>query len=112
MSDGCVVLTTTANREEARALARGLVQNRLAACVQRLPMASVYEWDGAIDEAEETLLLIKTTVASYDAVEAWILAHHAYQVPEILMLPAARGSAAYLEWLDQNTRPDGPVAKG
>ena len=105
MSDACVVLTTTATEEEAQALSRALVQNRLAACVQRLRVASVYEWDGVMEESGEMLLLIKTTVDRYEALEAWIGAHHAYQVPEILMVSAPRGSNAYLAWLAQQTRP-------
>jgi len=110
MSEACVVLTTTATEDEAQAMSRNLVQNRLAACVQRLRMASVYEWNGAIEDSGEILLLIKTTVERYEEVEAWIAAHHSYQVPEILMLPATRGSARYLEWLAGGNRPGGGVA--
>ena len=109
MSDACLVLTTTAGEDEAQALSRGLVQNRLAACVQRLRMASVYLWGGALEETDEILLLIKTTVDRYDAVESWIREHHSYQVPEVLLMPATRGSAGYLEWLATSTRPGAPA---
>jgi len=110
MSEACVVLTTTATEDEAQAMSRDLVHNRLAACVQRLKMSSVYEWNNVIEESGEILLLIKTTVERYEAVEAWISAHHSYRVPEILMLPAPRGSAAYLEWVAQRTRSGGGAA--
>ncbi len=99
MTKACVVLTTTASENESLAISLGLVENHLAACVQRLPIASVYEWNGAVENSAEILLLIKTTVDRYEAVEAWIEAHHSYRVPEVLMLPANRGSDGYLEWI-------------
>ncbi len=75
-------------------------------------MTSVYEWNGAVEDSAEMLLMIKTAVDRYDAVEAWIGAHHSYAIPEVLMLPAGRGSARYLEWLARNIAPGdgGPSA--
>jgi periplasmic divalent cation tolerance protein len=98
MSEMCVVLTTTGSDDEARGIGRSLVEARLAACVQRLPIASVYEWRAGIEEAPEVLLLIKTTVERYAEVESWLRGHHPYEVPEILMLRAERTSLPYLEW--------------
>ena len=103
MNDACVVLTTTGTKDEADRMARSLVEARLAACVQRLPIASVYQWKGAIEEAGEFLLLIKTTVQWYPAIEAWIGEHHSYEVPEVVMLPAARVAPAYLAWIGEST---------
>lgn len=95
----CVVLTTTASADEAATLARLLVEQQWAACVQRYPITSTYWWDGAVQEETETLLLIKTERSRYEGVEAFIRAHHSYSVPEILCLPVTAGAADYLDWL-------------
>ena len=108
MSEACVILTTTDSDEEAARLARSLVEERLAACVQRLAIDSTFTWEGSVDRTQEILLLIKTTVDRYPAAEAWIRQHHTYQVPEVLMLRALAGSAAYLAWLEAETRPLSP----
>lgn len=95
----CVVLTTTSSREEARRLAGRLVENRLAACVQILPIESVYAWKGAIQNDEEVLLLIKTRTELYAPLEAFIKEVHSYEVPEILRLPVEAVSESYLRWI-------------
>jgi len=95
----CVVLTTTSSREEARRLAGSLVENRLAACVQLLPIESVYSWQGAVQSDDEILLLIKTRRELYAALEAFIKQLHSYEVPEIIQLPVEVGSDAYLSWI-------------
>jgi periplasmic divalent cation tolerance protein len=92
-SEFCVVLTTVATRDEANKLARQLVEQQLAACVQMMPINSVYPWEGAIQQDDEVLLLIKTASARYAGVEAFLLAHHSYSVPEIIQLPIEQGSA-------------------
>lgn len=95
-----VVLTTIETSEQAATLAQLLVEQELAACVQILPpMTSVYRWQGQIERATETLLLIKTLRASYPAVEAAIRAYHPYQTPEIIALPMEAGAEDYLAWL-------------
>jgi periplasmic divalent cation tolerance protein len=102
MSDhdsACMVLTTTASREEARALAGKLVQNRLAACVQMLPTESVYAWKGAVQQDNEILLLIKTRRELYAPLEAFIKEVHSYEVPEIVQLSAEAVSDSYLRWI-------------
>lgn len=105
MMDGsfCVVLTTTDSQEEADALARGLVHARLAACVQQMPIRSVYRWQGEVVQDEEILLLIKTQSRLYPQVESWIRAHHHYETPEILQLPVSAGLDAYLSWVQGET---------
>ena len=97
--EACLVLTTTATAEEAAELARGLVEQRLAACVQRQAIQSTYWWEGAVTEEAETLLLIKTERSRYREVEAFIRTHHGYSIPEILCLPVTAGSAEYLGWI-------------
>ncbi|MGW0116996.1 divalent-cation tolerance protein CutA [Streptomyces sp. NPDC003327] len=95
------VTTTTDSRTKAEALARGAVEARLAACAQVSgPVTSVYHWQRAIETAEEWLVVFKTVEARYEALEAHLLAAHDYATPEILATPVARGSAAYLEWLE------------
>ena len=98
-----VVTTTAPSAEEAKALARTLVEARLAACVQILPMESVYRWDGAIEEAREWLLVCKIKADDFATVEAAILERHSYGTPELVMTPITRGSEAYLSWIAVST---------
>lgn len=99
-----LVLTTHPDREGALALARQLLEQRLAACINILPaMRSVYVWEGRLESGEEHQLFIKTRAERYPALERAIAAHHPYEVPEILALPITRGLGAYLRWLDETT---------
>lgn len=92
--------------EGAAALARSLVEERLAACVNLIPGArSIYRWEGAVLDEPEQLLVIKTTAERYAALEARVRALHGYQVPEIIALPVERGLAAYLAWVREQTGP-------
>lgn len=100
----CVVQTTLASEADAAALARQLVQAGLGACVQLQAIRSFYLWQGQAHEEPEWLLSIKTRSALYPALEAWLRAHHPYETPEIIQLPIAAGSAAYLAWVDESTR--------
>ncbi|QEV17979.1 divalent-cation tolerance protein CutA [Streptomyces alboniger] len=98
------VLTTTDAEHKARDLARGAVGARLAACAQITgPVTSVYRWEGDIETAQEWQVLLKTTAARYAALEAWLTDAHDYDTPEIIATPVARGSAAYLEWVERET---------
>jgi periplasmic divalent cation tolerance protein len=81
------------------------VENRLAACVQKVPIQSVYAWKGEICTEAERLLLIKTRSGLYDPIEAYITANHPYEVPEIVMIPLQEGLGAYLSWIDAMTAP-------
>lgn len=99
----CVVQTTLASEAEAAALARAIVQARLAACVQLQPVRSFYVWKGQAHDEPEWLLGIKTRQALWPQLEACIRAHHPYETPEILQLPVLAGSADYLAWVDTNT---------
>ncbi len=99
-TDARVVLTTAASAEEAERLGRALVEERLAACATLVPGArSIYRWEGKIETAAETLLLLKTAAAQLPALEARLRALHSYQTPEFLVLPVESGSPAYLDWL-------------
>lgn len=89
---------------EADRLARWLVEERLAACVQALPGArSTYRWEGEVQQATETLLLIKTTTGRYAALERSLAARHPYEVPELLAVDSSAGLPAYLRWLAEET---------
>jgi periplasmic divalent cation tolerance protein len=103
MSDKKIVFTTTGSREEAGKIAHALVERRLAACVNIVgPIQSVYRWQGKVDSADEHLLLIKTTAASFDAVARAIRELHSYELPECIELSIEGGSAEYLEWIEQS----------
>jgi len=96
-----IVLVTTPNEAEAESLAARIVEARLAACVQILPpMTSVYVWEGKLQKDAEHLLLIKTLPDKYDELEAFIIANHSYDVPEIVAIDAERVSGPYLAWLN------------
>lgn len=101
MSEFLQVLTTTESRADAQAIARALVERRLAGCVQVVgPIQSTYWWEGAVVEAEEYLCLVKSSREAYPALEAAIEELHPYEVPEIMALPVEAGSRAYLSWLE------------
>lgn len=95
-----LALTTIGSSDEAQRLARTLVERRLAACVNLVPnLTSIYRWQGAVEQADEILLLIKTTVGQLSALEAAIRDLHSYDVPEFVVLNIESGSQPYLAWL-------------
>ena len=99
-----MVMTTVADAEAGQRLAAELVERRLAACVQALPIQSTYRWKGAVQRDAEILLLIKTKVSLYPEVEAFIRSAHPYETPEIILVPIVAGFAGYLQWLAAETR--------
>jgi periplasmic divalent cation tolerance protein len=102
MTDKIVVLSACDSEEQATRLARELVEQRVAACVNIIPGArSVYRWKGQIEDAPEWLLLIKSRRDLFDALRAAIGKLHTYEVPELVALPIVDGSDAYLRWLDR-----------
>jgi periplasmic divalent cation tolerance protein len=100
MTDKRIVLTTTGSEEEARKIARHLVENRLAACVNIIPQVeSIYRWQGKVDSSREWLLLVKTTQGRFPAVREAIRKLHSYDLPECVALNVEDGSSDYLKWL-------------
>lgn len=99
-SSPLIVLTTLGADADAGALARTLVEERLAACVNVLPtMSSIYRWQGRVEQARERQLVIKTTAGQLPLLKARLGALHPYEVPELLVLTVSGGSEAYLAWL-------------
>jgi periplasmic divalent cation tolerance protein len=102
-----VVLCTAPSEDVGAALARGLVEAKLAACVNLVPgVRSLYLWQGAVHDEREVQLVIKTRRARFDALERWLSDHHPYDVPEVLALSVAGGSADYLRWIEESTGED------
>jgi periplasmic divalent cation tolerance protein len=100
-----IVLTTAANLEEASRLGRTLVEERLAACATVIPaVESIYHWQGQIESAAETMLLLKTGPDQLAALEARLHQLHSYQTPEFLVLGVEAVSRAYFEWLGASLR--------
>ena len=95
-----VVLITAPDRETATRLARALVDERLAACVNLVPgIRSIYRWEGRVEEDDEVLLLVKTSRLRLDSLERRVRALHPYDVPELVFLSISGGSDPYLAWL-------------
>jgi periplasmic divalent cation tolerance protein len=106
MSETLVVLTNCPDEAVATRIAQTVVEQRLAACVNRLaPVHSTYRWQGAIESAVEVQLLIKTTRERYPALEETLRTLHPYSVPEIMALPVTLGFGPYLRWIDDETQP-------
>ena len=103
-SAAILVFTQLPDRASAQALARALVEARLAACVSiGAPVESLYHWHGEIETAGEVPLVIKTGADRYAAVEAAIRARHPYELPEILAVPVTDGLLPYLQWIAAET---------
>jgi periplasmic divalent cation tolerance protein len=101
MTDKIVVLSTCGSGEEAEKLARSLVEQHLAACVNVIPHArSYYRWKGAIESADEYLLIIKSSRDRMPGLLAAVEKEHSYEVPEAIALPVVDGAANYLNWLE------------
>ena len=100
------VQTTTDSRAEAMELARVAVESRLAACAQVAgPMTSTYWWDDGVERAEEWLVALKLPADRYEELAALLTERHSYDEPEIVATPIIRGSASYLTWITEETRP-------
>ena len=104
-TDFIIVLTTFPVDGDAEHFASRLATERLAACVNILPIRSVYRWQGAVENSDERQLLIKTTTARLSDLAIRIKALHPYEVPEFVVLPISQGSASYLSWLTDSTKP-------
>lgn len=105
MTDKRIVLSTAGSEEEARKIARYLVERQLAACVNIVPqIESTYRWQGKIESSREWLLLIKTTAANFSQVRDAIGELHSYDLPECIALSIEDGSADYLRWIEESVK--------
>lgn len=103
MTDKIVVLSTCGSEEEAGKLARSLVEQRVAACVNVIPrMRSYYRWKGEIESADEYLLVIKSSRVRMPALLAALEKEHSYEVPEVIALSVVDGAPSYLDWLQSS----------
>jgi periplasmic divalent cation tolerance protein len=101
-----VFSTAPAGGETAEQIARTLVDERLAACVNvHSPMASIYRWKGAVERDSERPLVIKTTRAALPTLERRLRELHPYELPEFIVVEASGGSEAYLEWVTREVQP-------
>jgi periplasmic divalent cation tolerance protein len=105
MTDKRLVLCTAGSEEEARKIARALVDRQLVACVNIVPqIESVYRWQGQVESAREWLLLIKTTAEKFTAVRDAICELHSYDLPECIAVTIDDGSAEYLQWITDSVK--------
>mgnify|MGYP001159214554 FL=1 len=101
-----VIFVTAPDLTVARELASGVLENRLAACVNLVPgVESHYRWEGKLCEETEVLMLLKTTGEKLAALEAWVLAAHPYDTPEFVALKIETGSTRYLDWISESVGP-------
>jgi len=105
MTDKILVFTTAGSKDEARKIGRALVERLLAACVSIVPQVdSIYRWEGEIEEAEEFLLIVKTTRPAFERVRNAINELHSYDVPECISVAIDEGGTAYLSWIGQSVK--------
>jgi periplasmic divalent cation tolerance protein len=108
MTDKILVFSTCGSVEEARRVARGLVESRAAACVNIVPgVQSIYHWQGAVEESSEWLLVVKSSRANFERLKSELRKIHSYQVPEIVAVAIVDGAEDYLEWLERETQATG-----
>lgn len=106
MTDKIVVFSTCESEEQAVRVARHLVEQKLAACVNILPGArSIYRWKDEIEDAREWMLIVKSRRDLFSAVRAEIEKMHSYEVPEVIALPVVEGSQSYLAWMERELPP-------
>jgi uncharacterized protein involved in tolerance to divalent cations len=102
MSEIVTVSIACASEEEAQALALALVEAKLAACAQTTGIRSTYRWRGAVEQAPEVLLTLKTLTAKLPELEARVKARHSYDTPELVATPVVWASADYAAWLRES----------
>jgi periplasmic divalent cation tolerance protein len=100
-----IVFVTTRDEAEAKRIGEQSVKEKLAACANVIPgISSTYWWKGKVEQAKEALLLMKTSEDKLDRLIARVKELHSYETPEVLALPAEKGSPEYLKWLDESLR--------
>ncbi len=111
MTDKVVIMVTAANRRECRRIARRLIEEKLAACVNiTQPIQSVYRWEGKIESSKEYLMFIKSKRDLFPQIKTEISIIHSYHTPEIICLPIIDGSPNYLQWINDSVGIDAVMA--
>ena len=101
MKNHITVFTTVSSRQEAKKISRGLVEKKLAYCVNTIPsIQSTYHWDGKLCVDDELLLIIKTKEEKFSTLKDWVLENHSYDIPEVIAIPISHGSSDYLKCID------------
>lgn len=102
-----IIFCTCPDYSTAEKIARHLVEEQLAACVNIVPgITSIYAWEGQIESAQEHLLIVKAGSLNYQSIETAIQKHHPYQLPEIIAIPVERGLPEYLNWIESCHSPN------
>jgi periplasmic divalent cation tolerance protein len=101
-----MLYVTCGSEEEASRLSAGLIEGKLAACVNIVPVRSVYEWQGKIENQAEWLLVIKSLNRNYAEIERYVIENHSYELPEIIAVDIARSSAKYRDWIASSLNMD------
>ncbi len=100
------VLVSCESTEQAKTMVDSLLNDQIIACAQILPkIESFYRWRGQIESSEECLLLLKTAASQFAAIEQRITSLHSYQTPEIIAVPIVAGTTEYLQWIDEQIKP-------
>ena len=99
-----IVLVTASSQEEGKAIAKALIEAKLAACVTIMPVHSIYTWQGQVMDEQEWQMVIKTELRQFPLLENKIRELHSYEVPEIIALPIVAGSAPYLQWISETIK--------
>lgn len=102
MTDAKIILTTCGDKSEAEDIAWALLERKLAACINIIPVQSFYTWKGETESNAEHLMVIKTTAAAYESVRDAIAELNSYEVPECIQISVEEGSEAYLKWVADN----------
>lgn len=103
-SEFCYVFWTCKNVEEAKKIARGLLEKRLIACASMWPVESIYTWEKNIEEGKEIKVILKTRGERFEEVREFIVNHCSYEVPEILQVAIEKGNPKYLKWVLEGTK--------
>jgi periplasmic divalent cation tolerance protein len=107
-----IAMTTTSSKAEAETIARALLAQHLAACIQVTQIQSYYTWKDSINVDNEQLLLIKCKQIDFAEIQQCIIANHSYEVPEIIQIPITAGLPGYLDWISAVTRSSGERGAG
>jgi len=99
----CSIYVTAGTAEEAAGIGRTLIEERLAACVNILPVTSIYRWENTIEEDSEVVMFVKTRFSLAEKVTERVKSLHSYEVPCIVVLPIQQGNPDYLQWIEEST---------